>query len=846
MRLNTDNIPEGANIYLLSLQDTASEDGFTDAPESSSPPPPQARSLTRMSQSTVSSVAGAPPSEVVGFSPVDNRGSQISITPATTANGSVQESMAGQPKSPTSQRRISTSSLDEVSLIDELPPSKDSTISVDNGSPPPPTPSTSIVESITNRFSRSSSSNQSVPTVTKPTPPPRKLSSAFLPANLPQEKQPQPPPAPPTRRSPFSWLRSNTATPSSPPATTQPGSRRATIASKSGSNNDNDKDKEDLEKGMENLRENFKKLREARQQGTEELGEAASASRGSILLAMAMIAKLRVSKAGENSALPTGSSIPPTPSSTKPEDEIDWDLWQAVVDDAFNVASEKPTELNKAIQAGIPPTLRGTVWQSMATSKSLELEAIYRDVIALPGTATSQDARPIFGSHWLWDPSPVSSQASSPKLGGVSSPNLEPKKNGSSDESKWGKTITQLEKIIKRDLGDRTSFGRYKVDQKALLNVCKAYALFDPAVGYTQGMTFIATVLLLNMTEEEAFCLFVKLMNKYKLRAMYQEKMKGLELRLYQYDRILEDYEPRLAIHLKRQNIEASLYAAQWFLTLFAYKFPLQLVLRVFDLLFSEGLEGPILQFGIVLMQRNATAILGLEFDSLGPFLKEKLFDVYIDNTPSANSVMEAGFFGNGGEKEVYRANELVTDACAIKITRDMLDRYEQEWEEFERTKRETELELESLRRNNSNYQNKIKRLEEQNEELNREYVRIASAEVVLKVQNDALADENEVLKTKVDDLTNMVDKQPQEVEDRLRGEMDALMKKNLEVHRENQGLEENMMEMEKQLVSTKMKLATVGILSIMIYHYLTFRQVNEEHDILKNRWNDLKKALGD
>jgi len=334
----------------------------------------------------------------------------------------------------------------------------------------------------------------------------------------------------------------------------------------------------------------------------------------------------------------------------------------------------------------------------------------------------------------------------------------------------------------------------------------------------------------LNMSEEESFCVFVKLMNKYKLRTMFQEKMRGLELRLYQYDRFLEDYEPRLAIHLKRQHIESSLYAAQWFLTLFTYKFPLQLVLRVFDLLFSEGLEGPILKFGICLMKQNAEKLLTLEFDTLGPFLKEKLFDVYIDTTPSAHSLLEAGFFGNGGEKEVYRAKDMISDAIEIKISSEMLERYEQEWEDEQRAKRETEQELETLRRSNVSLQAKVKKLEELNEELNREYVNIASSEVGLKVQNDQLADENEVLRAKVDGLRDMVDKQPQEVEDRLKGEMEALMQKNLAVHHENQCLEESMMEMEKELVSTKMQLATV----------------NEDYDLLKNRWNDLRKALGD
>lgn len=577
-----------------------------------------------------------------------------------------------------------------------------------------------------------------------------------------------------------------------------------------------EKEKDDVQRGMQNLRDNFKKLREANEQG---LGESGGDTTDT-------------TKA--DSEIPT--SLPGSPKSTpiatgatRSEDEIDWDLWQAVVDDAYVVASEKPSELSRATQAGIPPTLRGVVWQSMSGSKCLELESIYREVSGLSAAATSEDARPLFGSYWLFDPPSTSSQASSPGVGSAASPSLEPRLNGSR-EGRWGKTVAQLEKVIKRDLGERTSFGKYKVDQKALLNLCKVYALFDPAVGYTQGMTFIATVLLLNMTEEEAFCVFVKLMNKYKLRTMFQEKMRGLELRLYQYDRFLEDYEPRLAIHLKRQNIQSSLYAAQWFLTLFTYKFPLQLVLRVFDLLFSEGLEGPILQFGIVLMRRNAAKLLTMDFETLGPFLKEKLFDVYIDSTPSAFSVMEAGFFGNGGEKEVYRANELISDAVGIKISPDMLFRYEKEWEDIERSKRENELESEALRRTNFNLQAKVKKLEEQNEELNREYVRIASSEVGLKVENDSLADENEVLRATVEGLRDMVDKQPQEIENRYKLELETLMQKNLAVHRENQTLEENMMEMEKELVTSKMRLATI----------------NEDYDLLKNRWNDLKKALGD
>ena len=190
------------------------------------------------------------------------------------------------------------------------------------------------------------------------------------------------------------------------------------------------------------------------------------------------------------------------------------------------------------------------------------------------------------------------------------------------------------------------------------------------------------------MSEEEAFCLFVRLMNHFHLREMFIQDMPGLHLHLYQFDRLLEDFEPAVYCHLHRRGVKPELYATQWFLTLFAYRFPLQLVLRIYDLILSEGLERAILKFGIVLMQKNAESLLGMkDMAELTTFLKERLFDVYIDKNPSASSKLESGFFGSAGgiDREIYRADALVQDACAIKIIPETLKTYATEWEEIVR-----------------------------------------------------------------------------------------------------------------------------------------------------------------
>jgi hypothetical protein len=315
------------------------------------------------------------------------------------------------------------------------------------------------------------------------------------------------------------------------------------------------------------------------------------------------------------------------------------------------------------------------------------------------------------------------------------------------------------------------------------------------------------------MDEAEAFGLLVKLMNKYSLRDMFIQDMPGLHLHLFQFERLLEDLEPALYCHLRRRGLNPQLYATQWFLTLFAYRFPLQLVLRIYDLIFEEGLESTILRFGVAIMRRNSEALLGMkDITSLSQFVKEKLFDVYIDQQPSASSILESGFFGSSGgsEKEVYRSDLMVQDACEIPLTPELIRSYTTEWEEKTRVERERELELEGLRHTATSQAARIRSLEEHAEKSDQEHVQLASELVRMKVENEELSDANESLQVQVQELKIVVDKQPAEVEAKLQTEMERIMKRNMEVQNENRNMEEQMSDMERDLVDTKMKWAEV------------------------------------
>ncbi len=129
---------------------------------------------------------------------------------------------------------------------------------------------------------------------------------------------------------------------------------------------------------------------------------------------------------------------------------INWDFWGEIIADYEKVATEQPRELSRAIQKGIPPALRGMVWQLMSASKSQDLEGLYATLL----TQTSPH-----------------------------------------------------EKSIGRDLSRTFPKHDYFIDpagtgQEQLFNVVKAYSIHDEEVGYTQGLQFIVGPLLLNVSDQ--------------------------------------------------------------------------------------------------------------------------------------------------------------------------------------------------------------------------------------------------------------------------------------------------------------------------------------------------------
>ncbi|KAL6448780.1 hypothetical protein ACFW04_000517 [Cataglyphis niger] len=161
--------------------------------------------------------------------------------------------------------------------------------------------------------------------------------------------------------------------------------------------------------------------------------------------------------------------------------------------------------------------------------------------------------------------------------------------------------------------------------QLALFNLLKAYSLLDHEVGYCQGLSFVAGVLLLHMAEDQAFFLLRHLMFRRGLRKLYLPDMAALQLHLYQLSRLLHDRLPTIYNHFDKHEVSPTLYAAPWLLTLFASQFPLGFVTRVFDLLFLENSE-VLFRVSVALLEEHQDQLLCCEsFEEIMEYLKTRV-----------------------------------------------------------------------------------------------------------------------------------------------------------------------------------------------------------------------------
>ncbi|XP_028301383.1 rab GTPase-activating protein 1-like isoform X2 [Gouania willdenowi] len=257
--------------------------------------------------------------------------------------------------------------------------------------------------------------------------------------------------------------------------------------------------------------------------------------------------------------------------------------------------------------------------------------------------------------------------------------------------------------------------------QDSLYKICKAYSVYDEEIGYCQGQSFLAAVLLLHMPEEQAFCVLAKIMFEYGLRNLYKNNFEDLHCKFYTLEKLLQEKLPDLWSHFQELNLEAHMYASQWFLTLFTAKFPLCMVFHITDLLLCEGLN-IIFNVALALLKTSKEDLLQADFEGALKFFRVQLPKRY---------------------RAAENARRLMEQACNIKVPTKKLKKFEKEYQMLRESQLQQEDPIDRYQRENRRLQEASMRLEQENDDLAHELV---TSKIALRNDLDQAEDKADVL----------------------------------------------------------------------------------------------------
>ncbi|XP_008107447.2 ecotropic viral integration site 5 protein homolog isoform X3 [Anolis carolinensis] len=323
-------------------------------------------------------------------------------------------------------------------------------------------------------------------------------------------------------------------------------------------------------------------------------------------------------------------------------EEDTWILWGRIVNEWEDVRKKKEKQVKELVRKGIPHHFRAIVWQLLCSAQNMPIKDQYSELL---------------------------------------------------------KMTSPCEKLIRRDIA-RTypehDFFKEKdsLGQEVLFNVMKAYSLVDREVGYCQGSAFIVGLLLMQMPEEEAFCVFVKLMQDYRLRELFKPSMAELGLCMYQFECMIQEQLPELYVHFQAQSFHTSMYASSWFLTIFLTSFPLSAATRIFDIFMSEGLE-IVFRVGLALLQMNQAELMQLDMEGMLQHF-QKVVPHQFDGGP----------------------DKLIQVAYQVKYNAKKMKKLEKEYTTIKTKEMEEQVEIKRLRTENRLLKQRIETLEKESASL--------------------------------------------------------------------------------------------------------------------------------
>ncbi|PAV76646.1 hypothetical protein WR25_25075 [Diploscapter pachys] len=188
------------------------------------------------------------------------------------------------------------------------------------------------------------------------------------------------------------------------------------------------------------------------------------------------------------------------------------------------------------------------------------------------------------------------------------------------------KDIKQIDLDINRTYRDHLAFRkRYDIKQKSLLNVLAAYSMYNTEVGYCQGMSQIAALLLMYLDEEESFwCMHALMVSpRHSMHGFFVPGFPKLTRFETHFKKVLKKYKKGVYKHLEKHDIPY-IYLTKWWFGCFLDRVPFSLALRLWDVFLLEG-DSILIAMALNIMKMHERTIKTLGIENFMEFVQTTL-----------------------------------------------------------------------------------------------------------------------------------------------------------------------------------------------------------------------------
>ena len=290
------------------------------------------------------------------------------------------------------------------------------------------------------------------------------------------------------------------------------------------------------------------------------------------------------------------------------------------------IEKKKDEKIKEYFYKGIPPNVRGRVWMLCLGNKFSITKEYYqiqvnnsKEILQKYKNKNVKDENYIYNDNLYLSRIKNKENKDNKNNNNIEIEKIDDDEDEQNEDNKYNfgkdkeKSINIIELDIERTFPYLGVFKGHSPMAEDLREILRVFVISRPDIGYIQGLSFIAGILLLNMDKFKAFISLMNLILNPIILPFYKMDNESIQQRLKLFKQVFYFNLPELCQHFDEVDLLPENYYLSWNMTLFTRDVNLELVNRIWDVFMIEGVKA-IYSAAIVFLSHFEEKLMNMDF----------------------------------------------------------------------------------------------------------------------------------------------------------------------------------------------------------------------------------------